>query len=191
MSARPSIVSSMSDDWSSYEFGSNDSVNSQFAQTAEHNAHASCQHLPGVDCLDFSLDDYFAEAGLLNGWPTPESLSSPPLPSPSLSTESQESPFIEMGQSVSNREKRKAQNRAAQRAFRERHQKRIKDFEIEVERLTAAVGSLQKDKTALQKNNTKMMIDLAKARDIIAALRIVCYSEKPGCRSVPNNGATA
>ncbi|KAK3632757.1 DNA-binding transcription factor yap1 [Elasticomyces elasticus] len=96
-----------------------------------------------------------------------------------------------MGQTVSNREKRKAQNRAAQRAFRERHQKRIKDFETEVERLTTAVGSLHKDKTALQKSNTKMMIDLAKARDIIAALRIVCYSEKPGCRSVPNNGATA
>ncbi|KAJ4393208.1 DNA-binding transcription factor yap1 [Gnomoniopsis smithogilvyi] len=57
--------------------------------------------------------------------------------------------------------KRKAQNRAAQRAFRERKEKHVKDLEIKVEELEKASQSTNQENSKLRAQVEKMTLELA------------------------------
>ncbi|KAK3614865.1 hypothetical protein LTR56_026964 [Elasticomyces elasticus] len=119
-----------------------------------------------------------------------------PLPSEPTSTGPQQMPSInverdeqveqiEQIESTSPRDKRKAQNRASQRAFRERHIQKLRDFETQAERLGSEVESLRLhvdslhiQNAVLQRINAQATVKLIKARDIIATLKLVSYSER-------------
>lgn len=58
-------------------------------------------------------------------------------------------------------QKRKAQNRAAQRAFRERKEKHVKDLEIKVEELEKASQSTTQENSKLRAQVERMTVELA------------------------------
>lgn len=58
-------------------------------------------------------------------------------------------------------QKRKAQNRAAQRAFRERKEKHVKDLEIKVEELEKASQSTNQENSKLRAQVERMTVELA------------------------------
>ncbi|KAK3110051.1 hypothetical protein LTR53_016064 [Teratosphaeriaceae sp. CCFEE 6253] len=168
--------------------------------------HALPNRLP----LDFKLEECFIDAAC--NWLNSEALmsASPPATSPPTSMESQSPPRLEITPVVPSRERRKEQNRAAQRAFRERNIKRVDDLKADVVRLTTslaalqkenvalrrapsrtppdlAVASLQHENAALKRNIARMSTDLVKAKDAIAMLRIVRHAERHGSLGSPND----
>ncbi|KAK0742497.1 transcription factor PAP1-domain-containing protein [Apiosordaria backusii] len=66
--------------------------------------------------------------------------------------------------------KRKAQNRAAQRAFRERKEKHLKELETKVEELEKASESHDKEKAALRAQVDKMTVELNEYKKRLSAL---------------------
>ncbi|KAK4174589.1 transcription factor PAP1-domain-containing protein [Triangularia setosa] len=66
--------------------------------------------------------------------------------------------------------KRKAQNRAAQRAFRERKEKHLKELETKVEELEKASESHNKEKQALRAQVDKMTVELNEYKKRLSTL---------------------
>ncbi|KAK4665882.1 DNA-binding transcription factor yap1 [Podospora pseudopauciseta] len=66
--------------------------------------------------------------------------------------------------------KRKAQNRAAQRAFRERKEKHLKELETKVEELEKASETHNKEKQALRAQVDKMTVELNEYKKRLSAL---------------------
>ncbi|CZS97441.1 related to AP1-like transcription factor [Rhynchosporium agropyri] len=78
--------------------------------------------------------------------------------------------------------KRKAQNRAAQRAFRERKEKHLKDLETKVEDLEKASESANHENSILRAQIEKMSMELREYRKRVSS------SGAPGRNTAPNNG---
>lgn len=67
-------------------------------------------------------------------------------------------------------QKRKAQNRAAQRAFRERKEKHVKDLEIKVEELEKASHSTSKENSQLRAQMERMQAELGEYKKRLALM---------------------
>ncbi|EGX87755.1 bZIP transcription factor (AP-1), putative [Cordyceps militaris CM01] len=81
--------------------------------------------------------------------------------------------------------KRKAQNRAAQRAFRERKEKHLKDLEIKVEELEKASEATNHENSRLRAQVDRMNTELKQYKQKMSMLA----QPKPSLQSVPFPGA--
>ncbi|KAK4229384.1 transcription factor PAP1-domain-containing protein [Podospora fimiseda] len=84
--------------------------------------------------------------------------------------------------------KRKAQNRAAQRAFRERKEKHLKELETKVEELEKASEASNREKELLRSKIDKMTVELNEYKKRVSALANGSRPSYPG--SVPPFGSS-
>ncbi|KAH8157489.1 hypothetical protein CIB48_g10755 [Xylaria polymorpha] len=87
--------------------------------------------------------------------------------------------------------KRKAQNRAAQRAFRERKEKHLKDLETKVEELEKASSATSDENTQLRSQIEKLTVELAQYKKKLSALSNRSRSSTSSSRGHSTFGSAA
>ncbi|KAI9790986.1 MAG: DNA-binding transcription factor yap1 [Peltula sp. TS41687] len=85
--------------------------------------------------------------------------------------------------------KRKAQNRAAQRAFRERKEKHLKDLEVKVADLERASESANHENGLLRAQVARLQDDLKEYRKRLTTLRQPASQSPPGSSSFGSRGS--
>ncbi|KAK3670165.1 hypothetical protein LTR78_009921 [Recurvomyces mirabilis] len=76
------------------------------------------------------------------------------------------------------KERRRAQNRASQRAFRLRKNERVQELEDKLSGMKDEKAAFEKEIEALKAQRARLAEHLTRAKDIIAALRIVCGGDR-------------
>ncbi|KAK4954929.1 AP-1-like transcription factor [Elasticomyces elasticus] len=108
---------------------------------------------------------------------TPKDSESPPVSPQYRNVAAKGATLVPVVLARPRREKRKAQNRSAQRAFRERKVAFVKGLQEDVTRLESSLTSVHQENGSLKAELVRAKSGLVVARDVISSLKIVRATE--------------